>query len=177
MGRRQQRVPTGDLESLKDRLWNAAKWININGSTRRLVRRAIRACPRDVDVLYYCAESVKGTWFHYKVTGDRASWQNSYRLFHRALRADPEHAWAWEGLAAILDVDARYEEAEHAARRAVRYGDDPCAKAILARVLAQRGKSDEARKIASELKETSSRDDFAWGVAREVLEGFWDSQE
>lgn len=176
MGRRQQRVPTGDLESLKDRLWQAAQGINLDASTRRLVRRAVRACPHDADVLYFCAESARAEC-HHKVNSDRASWKYAYRLFYRTLRVDPEHAWAWEGLASILDIDDRYEEAEHAARRAVRFGDDTSAKAILARVLAQRGKSDEARKIASELKETTSRDDYAWDVAREVLEGLWDSQE
>jgi tetratricopeptide (TPR) repeat protein len=118
-----------------------------------------------------------GTGGYYLVTGKRFTIQSAYRLFYRALRTEPAHAWAWEGLANLLDIDGRYEEAKHAARRAIRYGDDPCAKAILARVLAQLGKSDEARLIAEELKGTALDNDFALNIADDVLKGNWDPLE
>lgn len=114
---------------------------------------------------------------YYLVTGRRLTMESAYRSFYRALKADPQHPWAWEGLANLLDIDFRFSEAEHAARRAVRFGSLSSSKAILARVLAQRGKGDEARVLASEAKTEVPDEDFTVCMAEQVLNGEWDPLE
>ncbi len=145
---------------------------------RSCVRRATKRYPRDSYVIVNCAEyenslachAIEANWADRVASLDRA-----LRLYYLALRFDSCYARAWEGVANVLDIKGRYVEGEEAARRAVKFGDDPCSVALLARIIAQRGKVEEAREWAKTIEH--SQNDFAREIAIEVLVGLWDRLE
>lgn len=132
-----------------------------------VVSAAVRKYPRSADVRLAAAEYRQLADGHKRVfhLGRRVS---SYR---RVLELDPKNARAWENLAAVLDIGERYAEAAQAAQKAIRFGDDPDAVAILARIRAQQGRKAEARRLATSV--LRSRSEFARLTAKEVMQGFW----
>lgn len=89
------------------------------------------------------------------------------RLYRLAVRLDPRNARAWEGLAHMHDKADRYAQAIFAAKKAMKYGDDPCATAIAARVLVQMGRVKEGEKLARSLART--RNKFAKEIRDDIL--------
>jgi len=89
------------------------------------------------------------------------------RLYRKAIRIDPRNARAWEGLAHMYDKADRFPQALFAARKAMKYGDDPCATAIAARVLVQMGRVKEGEKLARSLVRT--RNEFAKEIRDDIL--------
>lgn len=89
------------------------------------------------------------------------------RLYRKAIRIDPRNARAWEGLAHMYDKADRFPQALSAARKAMKYGDDPCATAIAARVLMQMGRVKDGEKLARSLART--RNEFARNIRDDIL--------
>lgn len=94
------------------------------------------------------------------------------RTFRRAVLLDPKCADAWLGLAEALDSTCRFDEADKAARRAIRLGAGSDAKATLARIWAQQGKHARSRRLARQLRR--SRSSLARDIAKSVLGGHYD---
>jgi hypothetical protein len=67
----------------------------------------------------------------------------------------------------MYDKADRFPQALSAARKAMKYGDDPCATAIAARVLMQMGRVKDGEKLARSLART--RNEFARNIRDDIL--------
>ncbi len=133
-----------------------------------MVAAAARKYPRSTDVRLAVAEFRELADLH------KGTWRSTRheRAYRRVLELDPQSARAWENLAAVLDIADRLPEAARAAQRAVRFGEDRDAVALLSRIRAQQGRRADARRLANTVRR--ARSEFARSTAREVLKGDWD---
>lgn len=163
----------GAVDALLERIFDCAVNERFAKNDRRFVRRACVKYRKSARILTFCAEyeQMLAVDHTHQKSMFRRSWLKAKHLYRQATRLDPKYARAWEGLASILDVNEDYARAEDAARRAVRYGDDPCSVALLARIIAQRGKAAEANRLARTIRRSSS--EYSSEIARQVLGGEW----
>jgi tetratricopeptide (TPR) repeat protein len=147
-------------------LWRAKRYAPRDAER---VRATINRYPRSPEVAVAAGEYCL---LRSCVSKSGAVLHRAMQLFRRAVRLDPTHARAWEDLAAVLDIKAQYADAALAALKAIKYGDDPDAVAILARVRAQQGKKAESRRLAAKI--ARSRSAYARDTSKEVRRGEWD---
>jgi|GEM_PF-5690702 len=166
------RKPQPDLLSLANEIDDLGRSQAFDPRTARRVASLARRYPRSPQILLSATEYTELR--HLSLTPARFKYP--VRIEHRyreILNLDPRYARAWENLAAILDIERRFIEAEAAARKAVRHGDDPDALALLARILAQQGKHAQARRLARRPRVVNAPSDWARRTAAEVRAGDW----
>lgn len=104
-------------------------------------------------------------------------YRRAEHMYKAALGLDPRDGRCWEGLAAILDYQERFDEAPIAARQALRLAktraDAADAIAYLSRILAQQGKRRAALRWTRDERLRGARSSFARSTAREVRAGIW----
>lgn len=161
-------VPDNTIDRLIERIRRLYRAKKFDSRSVASVSAAARKHHRDSDVLLAIAEYRELANVHKR----RYSITRHERAYRRVLEIDPKNARAWENLAAVLDIAGRYAEAALAAQKALRFGDDPDAVAILSRIRAQQGKKSEARRLANAIRR--SRSGFARSTANGVLQGDWD---
>ncbi|MEK6703973.1 MAG: tetratricopeptide repeat protein [Planctomycetota bacterium] len=161
-------VSDNAVERLIERIRRLYRANNFDARSVASVSVAARKHRRAPEVLLAIAEYRELACVHKRIYSS-ARHERAYR---RVLELDPANARAWENLAAVLDIAGRYAEAARAAQKALRFGDDPDAVAILSRIRAQQGKKSEARRLANTIRR--ARSDFARSTSKEVLKGLWD---
>lgn len=167
--RRPRRYKPTPIDRLVWRIRDLYRANKFNSTSAAMVSAAVRKHPRSPDVHLAVAEFRELADIH------QGTWRctRHERAYRRVLELDPENARAWENLAAVLDIADRLPEAARAAQRAVRFGEDRDAVAILSRIRAQQGRRAEARRLANTIRR--ARSEFARSTAKEVLEGSWDT--
>lgn len=144
-------------------------------------RQACRANPTSGELAVYCADIIhlyccRAAHSKHATLGDRqrtALWQESKALYRKATRLTPRWSQAWEGLAAVLDIEEHLKQAAVAARTAVQVGNDPDSVALLARILAQLGERRAALRWARHDRVRKGESSWATETAREVVDGLW----
>lgn len=144
-------------------------------------RRALKAYPTSGELAVYCADIIQVFLSHARMSkrakidskSSDALWDESKSLYRKATRLTPQWSQAWEGLAAVLDLENKLKDAAKAARTAVRVGDDPDSVALLARILAQLGQRRAALRWARHKRVRVGSSDWAKDTAREVINGDW----
>lgn len=160
------------LDAACVRVFTLARATDFSPRARVYVRRVLRrykgksteVATRVAEYLELLASRQWATQQHARAKRNDATVMRLYRL---AVHLDPRNARAWEGLAHMHDKADRFPQALAAARKAMKYGDDPCATAIAARVLVQMGRVKEGEKLARSLARTRST--FAKDIRDDIL--------
>jgi hypothetical protein len=114
-----------DLLSLANEVHDLRRAGAFDSRTSRSVTVLIRRYPRCPQILLAVAEYTELRYLSQDSKLPNYQVAVLERRYRDILKLDSRYARAWENLAAILDIDNRLDEAETAARKAVRYGNEP----------------------------------------------------